>query len=68
MRFFKLYITAIFVFMGTVFSVNYREQFLQANEFYKDGKVEEALSLYEGIPNKGGVVFYNLGNCAYKLG
>ncbi|MCK4265193.1 tetratricopeptide repeat protein [Candidatus Babeliales bacterium] len=47
-------------------AVNYQERFLQANEYYKEGKVEEAFNLYNSIPKKSGIINYNLGNCAYK--
>lgn len=47
---------------------NYQEMFLKANEFYKEGKFEQALKLYEQIPNKNAQVYYNQGNCTYKLG
>jgi len=46
---------------------NFQENFLKANQFYKEGKFEEALKLYEKIPNPAPQVNYNLGNCAYKL-
>lgn len=42
--------------------------FAQANQLYKDGQYEKACKLYEQIPNKGGFLNYNLGNCAYKKG
>jgi hypothetical protein len=44
-----------------------QEQFLKANEFYKQGKYEEAYQRYLAVPSKSAFVHYNLGNCAYKL-
>lgn len=41
--------------------------FYKANELYKKGKFKKAMKLYEKIDNKGAAVYYNLGNCAYKL-
>jgi hypothetical protein len=44
-----------------------QEQFFKANEFYKQGKYEEAYRGYLVVPSKSAFVHYNLGNCAYKL-
>ncbi len=41
--------------------------FTQANELYKNGDFAKAYELYLQIPDKGAAVYYNLGNCAYKL-
>jgi tetratricopeptide (TPR) repeat protein len=41
--------------------------FYKANELYKEGKVDKALSLYQNIKDKSAHVYYNMGNCAYKL-
>ncbi len=48
--------------------INYQERFLQANEHYKTEEFEKACKLYDSIPNKSGIIHYNLGNCYYKLG
>ena len=68
MRVLRLVLVISLLFIGKLFSVSYQEKFLQANELYKEGNFEKALSLYEEIPNKGAVILYNLGNCAYKMG
>ncbi|MBX9830718.1 SH3 domain-containing protein [Candidatus Babeliales bacterium] len=47
---------------------HYHEQFLQANEQYKNKKFDAAFKLYEQIPNKSAAVLYNMGNCSYKMG
>lgn len=44
--------------------------FSEANNLYKDGKYTEAIALYNQIEAKGKVsseLYYNLGNCYYKL-
>ena len=43
------------------------ELFLQANSFYKNQDYHQALDTYRVIKNKNGVVWYNMGNCSYKL-
>lgn len=53
---------------STCCATNYQEIFLKANDLYKEGKFDQALELYEKIPNKTSTVYYNQGNCAYKLG
>lgn len=44
-----------------------QEIFNEANKFYAQGKFEEALELYQQLPQTA-VVSYNLGNTFYKLG
>lgn len=44
---------------------------LEAEQMYKEGKYQEALTLYEQILNSGresSHLYHNLGNCYYKLG
>lgn len=49
---------------------DFEETFLKANDFYINKKYKEALDLYKSMPidNKGSVIFYNIGNCEFKLG
>lgn len=49
-------------------SDNFEISFAQANELYKQGDFVKAYDLYLQIPNKSCAVYYNLGNCAYKMG
>lgn len=47
-----------------------KELFEEANNWYKKGNYSKAADLYSKIENKGFVsedVYYNLGNCYYKL-
>lgn len=44
-----------------------QEQFLEANSAYKNSDFEKALSLYQALENKGAAVWYNMGNCWYRL-
>ncbi|RMH62352.1 MAG: tetratricopeptide repeat protein [Calditrichaeota bacterium] len=44
--------------------------FEQANQAYRDGKFEQALSLYKQIEEQGmvsGALYFNMGNAAYRL-
>lgn len=55
---------------GVVFSQTSKELFTKANTFYKDGKYDQAIDIYKEIIAKGEVsseLYYNLGNCYYKL-
>jgi tetratricopeptide (TPR) repeat protein len=45
-----------------------QETILQAHALYKANNYEQALKLYQLIPNKGSATWYNMGNCAYHLG
>ena len=44
------------------------EEFARANALYKAGEFAKAYDLYLQIPNKSPQLYYNIGNCAYKLG
>jgi tetratricopeptide (TPR) repeat protein len=44
--------------------------FLEGNKYYQSGQYEEALSAYQRILDAGfesGPLYYNMGNCCYKL-
>lgn len=43
------------------------ELFLQAAQHYRAGNPGGALELYQQIPDKGPVVWHNMGNCAWQL-
>ncbi len=45
-----------------------QEMFLQGNRSYVQGACNDALASYRAIPNKGRSVWFNMGNCYYKLG
>lgn len=45
-----------------------QESFLQANKAYEQKEYKQAYDLYLGIEKKGVATWYNMGNCAYKLG
>lgn len=58
------------ILLTTVFSAqtnNATEQFEKANILYRQKKYDDAIKLYEQIPQKSAYVNYNLGNCSYKL-
>ena len=59
----------LYLFLFTFFSLSaqsWQESFLHANEYYKNKNYDEALRLYQKIPNKTAAVWYNMGNCSYK--
>ena len=59
--------TIIFCFISLYcYSSNYN-LFNKANENYSSGKYQEALNLYENIEKKDDHIYYNIGNCYYKL-
>lgn len=45
-----------------------QEAFLQGNKLYRAELYQEALNKYERVSCKGPAVWYNIGNCLYKLG
>jgi tetratricopeptide (TPR) repeat protein len=55
-------------FATTIYSApTNQELFLQANAAYAARDYEGALALYTTVSNKGSVIWYNMGNCAYHL-
>ena len=63
--------TCLFLFLITMHSLltahNNQEIFLQANQAYEQNNSKEAFKLYSSITQKGLAVWYNMGNCCYKL-
>ena len=52
------------------FAQNSQELFSNANTLYKDGKHQEAITIYEQLINSDSVsseLYFNLANCYYKL-
>lgn len=55
---------------NSILSQTVNELYTNANSLYKEGKYKEALKLYEQIEAKDNVsseLYYNMGNCCYKL-
>lgn len=52
--------------VASVFAGPELEKFLRGAQFFKDGKLQEALHEYEGITNRGPVTWYNMGICYYQ--
>ena len=46
---------------------NAQEVFTYANNMYRQQSYQKALDAYEKIESKGHTVWYNMGNCAYRL-
>lgn len=61
----------LFLFVSTItLAQNANDLFSNANSLYKEGNYEEAIKLYEQIEDENlasSEVYYNLGNCYYKL-
>lgn len=56
--------------VNAIFAQSNTELFDKANELYKDGNYQEAINLYKQIEGNDAVsstLYYNLGNCYYKL-
>ncbi len=54
-------------FAASVCAASDQELFLEANELYKQEKFEEACRRYQEIKNPSVAVWYNIGNCNFKL-
>lgn len=61
----------LFLLISNILSAqNNNELFANANALYKDGKYTEAITIYEELEKSNLVsteLYYNLGNCYYKL-
>lgn len=53
---------------SVISGISDQEVFLQANSAYEHKNYQEALNRYEKIEPKTAPVWYNMGNCAYRLG
>ena len=65
----KLTYILFFIFQG-LFAQNPDGLFIKANNQYKEGKFQEAIQTYDSIEKMGFIsseLYYNLGNCHYKL-
>lgn len=66
----KLFFSIALLFSLIVFSQTSDELFSKGNNLYQNGKYSEAIELYSSIEKQGlisGDLFFNLGNCYYKL-
>lgn len=66
----KKFLFLLLMIANAAFSQSTEELFQEANDLYKNDKLEEAIQIYEKIEAQGLVsseLFYNLGNCYYKL-
>ncbi|WP_397444686.1 tetratricopeptide repeat protein [Polaribacter sp. R77954] len=66
----KNFLFLLLIIANTVFAQNANELFTNANDLYKNDKLEEAIEIYEQVVNQGMVsseLYYNLGNSYYKL-
>ena len=66
----KIFFSIALLFSLIVTSQTSNELFSKANNLYQNGKYSEAIELYSSIEKEGlksGDLFFNLGNCYYKL-
>lgn len=66
----KKFLFLLLIFANSVFDQNTDELFNNANDLYKNDKLDEAIVLYEQLASQGMIsseLFYNLGNSYYKL-
>ncbi len=57
--------------VGTCWADQNSQRFEQANQHYQSGDFKQALELYKSILDSGfesGPLYYNMGNCHYRLG
>lgn len=68
-KFLKIFFLFGFIcfFSLKVYAIDSEETFLRAGDFYSNKKYKQALDLYESIDRKGPVIFYNIGNCKFRL-
>jgi len=57
--------TCIWAFL--ICNGNDEELFLRANKYSEQQEWEQSLDLYKSIKQKGSLVWYNMGNCCYRL-
>lgn len=63
--FFRFMVTLMSFFVNIAASST--EDYLKAHESYKQGNYQEAYDAYNALTNKSPHVYYNIGNCAFKL-
>ena len=66
----KLFFNIVLLFSLVVNAQTSDELFSKANNLYQNGKYSEAIKLYTSIEKQGlksDDLFFNLGNCYYKL-
>ena len=66
----KIFFSIALLFSSIVFSQTSDELFSKGNNLYQNGKYSEAIELYSSIEKQGLIsddLFFNLGNCYYKL-
>lgn len=66
----KIFIFLLLFICGLAFATP-TQSFYSANKLYEEGKYEEALQEYKKIIDMGyqsGPLYYNIGNCYFKLG
>lgn len=66
----KKYLFLLLIIASTVKAQSADELFISANNLYKEGDYTRALEMYKAIEaqeNVSSALYYNLGNCYYKL-
>lgn len=63
----RLFFLVIIVGNCSVYAAKQWEQFLRANQAFENGDIQSALKEYEEIPDKGPIIFYNIGLCHKQL-
>ena len=66
----KLFFNIVLLFSLVINAQTSDELFSKANNLYQNGKYSEAIKLYTSIEKQGlksDDLFFNLGNCYYKL-
>jgi len=66
----KNIVAFLLLFTSIISAQNASSLFSEANNLYKEGKYQDALNLYKQIENQksySSELYYNIGNCYYKL-
>lgn len=64
------YVVILLFLINLLTAAEWNQYFVEGNKFYADGKYEEAIEQYNKILSvnmEAGEVYFNLGNCYYKL-
>lgn len=67
MKLLRLFFLATIIGSCSLYPAKQWEQFLRANQAFESGDIQLALQEYQEIPDKGPIVFYNIGLCHKQL-
>lgn len=66
----RIFLILLAISLGSTYAQSNRTLFEEANTFYKEGQYQKAIDSYRAIEKNDSIsstLYYNLGNCYYKL-